>query len=86
MSERDERSADLQPMPRIQTESQPATAAAGPLFREYGRAVFRAAYRITGDVTDAEDVAQTVFLKLIRNEHLERLSDTPPAGRFDGYA
>ena len=26
---------------------------------------FRAAYRITGNLTDAEDVLQTVFLRLI---------------------
>lgn len=77
MSERDERSAELQPMPRTQTEAQPPSAGAGPLFREHGRTVFRAAYRITGDATDAEDVVQSVFLKLIRNQHLERLSDTP---------
>jgi len=28
--------------------------------------VFRAAYRVTGDVSDAEDVLQTVFLRLAR--------------------
>lgn len=31
----------------------------------HGR-VFRAAYRITGNATDAEDVLQTVFLRLLR--------------------
>ncbi len=43
----------------------------------HGR-VFRAAYRITGNATDAEDVLQTVFLRLLRQgwaaasvEHLE---------------
>lgn len=36
------------------------------LFREYHDRVFRAAYRITGSVVDAEDVLQTVFLRLSR--------------------
>jgi len=31
--------------------------------------VFRAAYRITGNASDAEDVVQTVFLRLIRHDH-----------------
>ncbi len=31
--------------------------------------VFRAAYRIAGNASDAEDVVQTVFLRLLRNEH-----------------
>jgi len=35
------------------------------LFRAYHGLVFRAAYRITGNATDAEDVLQTVFLRLM---------------------
>jgi RNA polymerase sigma-70 factor, ECF subfamily len=31
--------------------------------------VFRTAYRITGNAADAEDVSQTVFLRLFRREH-----------------
>jgi RNA polymerase sigma-70 factor (ECF subfamily) len=34
------------------------------LFREHYRRVLSAAYRITGSVADAEDVAQTVFLRI----------------------
>ena len=36
------------------------------VFREHQGRVFRAAYRITGNVHDAEDVLQTVFLRLAR--------------------
>src|SRR5215813_6492041 len=36
------------------------------LFRQHHDRVFRAAYRITGSVMDAEDVLQTVFLRLSR--------------------
>ena len=34
------------------------------LFRAHHRRVLRAAYRITGNMSDAEDVAQSVFLRL----------------------
>jgi RNA polymerase sigma-70 factor (ECF subfamily) len=36
------------------------------VFLEHQRRVFRAAYRITGSAQDAEDVLQTVFLRLAR--------------------
>ncbi|WP_263357842.1 RNA polymerase sigma factor [Acidicapsa ligni] len=35
------------------------------LFREHHRRVLTAAYRITGSMADAEDVAQVVFLRMI---------------------
>lgn len=38
------------------------------LFREYHVMVFRTAYHVTGSVADAEDVLQTVFLRLVRRE------------------
>lgn len=38
------------------------------LFREHHETVYRAAYRITGSATDAEDVLQSVFLRLLRRE------------------
>lgn len=41
------------------------------LFREHHDRVFRAAYRITGSVVDAEDVLQTVFLRLSRRDNLK---------------
>jgi len=34
------------------------------LFRRHQTLVMRSAYRITGSMTDAEDVLQTVFLRL----------------------
>ena len=36
------------------------------LFDEYHGLVFRTAYRITGSAADAEDVLQTIFLRIIR--------------------
>ena len=48
---------------------EPAIAIPGELeraFRDHHRLVFRTAYRITGNPGDAEDVLQTVFLRLVR--------------------
>lgn len=38
------------------------------LFADHKELVFRAAYRVTGNSSDAEDVLQTVFLRLLRQE------------------
>lgn len=52
-------------------QSPPPPAAAGQLaelerlFQTHHGAVMRAAYRITGNATDAEDVLQTVFMRLL---------------------
>ncbi|MGH9240722.1 MAG: RNA polymerase sigma factor [Vicinamibacterales bacterium] len=37
------------------------------IFREHYRTVYRTAYGVTGSAQDAEDVAQTVFLRLLRS-------------------
>jgi RNA polymerase sigma-70 factor, ECF subfamily len=38
------------------------------MFEAHYGLVFRTAYRITGSVADAEDVLQTIFLRLLRNQ------------------
>jgi RNA polymerase sigma-70 factor, ECF subfamily len=48
------------PGPRSSTDD------VGRIYREHHERVFRAAYRVTGNATDAEDVLQTVFLRLLR--------------------
>ena len=58
------------------------TAPVGPagletIFREHQRRVFRAAYRITGNAHDAEDVLQTVFLRLAHQGEESRALDNP---------
>ncbi|MGE5486732.1 MAG: RNA polymerase sigma factor [bacterium] len=40
----------------------------GKLFVEHHARVYQAAYRITGNAGDAEDVLQTVFLRLVRQD------------------
>jgi RNA polymerase sigma-70 factor (ECF subfamily) len=55
----------------VQSASVPGTRPEWDLeqvFREHHTMVFRAAYRITGSAEDAEDVLQTVFLRLARRE------------------
>src|SRR5262245_41809344 len=47
------------------------------LFREHYRLVSRTAYGITGRVEDAEDVLQTVFLRLVRRGVLPDFAANP---------
>jgi RNA polymerase sigma-70 factor (ECF subfamily) len=47
------------------------------VYREHHTRVLRAAHRITGNAQDAEDVLQTVFLRLARREGGSPLSDSP---------
>ena len=49
------------------------------LFRDYHKAIFRIAYRITGSRSDAEDILQTIFLRLAPNPQREFL---PNAGGY----
>ena len=49
------------------------------LFREHGGLVFRTAYRVAGNAADAEDVLQTVFLRLAGRRELESLGSEPRA-------
>ncbi len=39
----------------------------GALFRNHYKGIFRVAYRITGSQSDAEDVLQTIFVRLTRS-------------------
>ncbi len=50
------------------------------IFREHHATVFRAAYRVTGNASDAEDVLQTVFMRLLR-----RPPDAEAVGNMEGY-
>lgn len=50
------------------------------VFQAHHGRVFRAAYRITGNASDAEDVLQTVFLRLLRQGWT-----TASVGSLEGY-
>lgn len=47
---------------------EPETAELARAFEDHHARVYRAAYRITGSTSDAEDVLQSVFLRLARHE------------------
>jgi len=49
------------------------------IFNEHHALVYRAAYRITGNSEDAEDVLQTLFLRLLRREVLPDMERNPKA-------
>lgn len=50
------------------------------VFREHGADVIRAAHRVTGSLSDAEDVLQTVFLRLATRQEPVELG--PAAGAY----
>ncbi|MDQ6759410.1 MAG: sigma-70 family RNA polymerase sigma factor [Acidobacteriota bacterium] len=49
-------------------KQEPVTPVLQELFEAHHGLVFRTAYRITGNAADAEDVLQTVFLRLLRRD------------------
>ncbi len=49
----------------------------GALFRDNYKVIFKVAYRLTGSQSDAEDVLQTIFLRLTPNRALGDLSPNP---------
>jgi RNA polymerase sigma-70 factor, ECF subfamily len=53
------------PMPEIKANGSPEFE---EIFNEYSRFVYRTAYAVTGRHQDAEDVLQTIFLRLARHE------------------
>src|SRR5215470_7043951 len=50
------------------------------IFRENYAAIFRAAYRVTGNANDAEDVLQTVFLRMLKRD-----PDAEPVGNMASF-
>ncbi len=49
------------------------------LFREHHDRVFRTAHRVTGSAADAEDVLQTVFLRVARGQESIGFAENPQA-------
>ena len=47
------------------------------IFKQHKRQVMQTAYRVTGNAQDAEDVLQTVFMRLARQEGGSPLSNSP---------
>jgi RNA polymerase sigma-70 factor (ECF subfamily) len=68
--------AALKPL-RLVTEQSPSELE--KLFQAHHTRVFRTAHRITGSPADAEDVLQTVFLRLVKGQEDYDLSQNPEA-------
>src|ERR1051326_1831359 len=49
------------------------------LFRDHHDRVFRTAHRVTGSAADAEDVLQTVFLRMARGQESVEFAENPSA-------
>jgi len=49
------------------------------LFQRHNDRVFRTAYRVTGSAADAEDVLQTVFLRVARGQESAAAAENPQA-------
>jgi RNA polymerase sigma-70 factor (ECF subfamily) len=59
--------------------STPAPAGFAGLYERHWEAVFRAALRVTGNAADAEDVLQTVFLRVLSRNEPEAAARQPAA-------
>ena len=59
------------------TAATPAGGDLESLFRDHGDQIYRTAYRITGNATDAEDVLQTIFLRLAASKGSRDFSPSP---------
>jgi len=59
--------------------STPAPAGFAGLYERHCEAVFRAALRVTGNPADAEDVLQTVFLRVIARSEQDEAGRRPAA-------
>ncbi len=69
----------VQAMPQARSAPDtPANASVAALFELHHDRVFRVARRITGNASDAEDVLQTVFLRIVRRD------DPPPRAEDAG--
>jgi RNA polymerase sigma-70 factor, ECF subfamily len=80
MAIRVEPSAAVDPPSLAKQARAGSSRALGDLYRLYGQALFRVAYRLTGSREDAEDVVHDVFVGL--PEALERYEER---GRLDAW-
>lgn len=63
----------------IEMTSTPAPAGFAELYDRHSEAVFRAALRVTGNRADAEDVLQTVFLRVLSRSVQDEVERRPAA-------
>ena len=66
-------------MKSLRLVTEPPPSELEKLFRAHYSRVFRTAQRVTGNAADAEDVLQTVFLRLAKGQEEYDLSQNPEA-------
>jgi RNA polymerase sigma-70 factor, ECF subfamily len=71
--------ATLQMVEFIEMSSMPVPAGFAALYERHYEAVFRAALRVTGSASDAEDVLQTVFLRVLSGREQDEAGRRPAA-------
>ncbi len=59
--------------------TEPVTQEFDQIFRDHYQLVYRTAYGVTGSSEDAEDILQTIFLRLLRREIPPDLKKNPKA-------
>ncbi len=74
----EEKRPEEAPLEAALATSEPATAHwLEPIYRDHSAVVLQTAYRVTGNAADAEDVLQTVFIRLARRADPPDLSRAP---------
>ena len=63
----------------IEMTSTPALAGVAGLYERHSESVFRAALRVTGSPADAEDVLQTVFMRVLSRGGRDDAAERPAA-------
>jgi RNA polymerase sigma-70 factor, ECF subfamily len=71
--------ASLQLCDYIEMTSAPVPASFNELYKRHYEGVFRAALRVTGNPADAEDVLQTVFVRVLSRSEDPQAADWPSA-------
>ena len=68
--------------PGADQAARPSTDALETVFQREHERMFRAAYRVTGSTEDAEDVLQTVFLRLLRQDAWPQVKSDEEMGHY----
>jgi RNA polymerase sigma-70 factor (ECF subfamily) len=66
-------------VPALDVNTNPLTQEFEQIFREHSQLVYRTAFGVTGNAEDAEDVLQTIFMRLMRHGMPPNLQNNPKA-------
>ena len=66
-------------VPALEVAKKRLTAEFEQIFLEHSQLVYRTAFGVTGNAEDAEDVLQTIFMRLLRHDLPPNLKNNPKA-------